>query len=126
MDSNTISSIQSGGAAAMAADVRPARPPAQAEAPAIVPAPQPPEAVRVSARGATQEVVDRAIEAVASRLQSVSRDLDFSVDPSTGREVVRLVDRSTGEVLLQIPSEQALAVSRRLDAMRGVFVREET
>ncbi len=78
------------------------------------------------ATAASEEVVERAVQEVNERIQGISRDLEFSFDPQTGQSVVRLVDRGTGEVLLQLPSEAALAVSRRLDALSGVFVRQET
>jgi len=39
--------------------------------------------------------------------QSIGRDLRFEVDMETGRSVIQVLDRETGEVIRQIPPEKA-------------------
>ena len=39
--------------------------------------------------------------------QSIGRDLRFEVDMQSGRSVIQVLDRDTGEVIRQIPPEKA-------------------
>lgn len=51
------------------------------------------------------------MEELASALnlasQSIGRDLRFEVDMESGRSVIQVLDRETGEVIRQIPPEKA-------------------
>lgn len=65
-----------------------------------------------------QQVSRQAIERVVSELeayvQSAQRNLDFHVDDKTGRVVVKVVDATNDSVIRQIPSEEMIALSHRL------------
>lgn len=65
-----------------------------------------------------QQVSRQAIERVVSELeayvQSAQRNLDFHVDDKTGRVVVKVVDATNDSVIRQIPSEEMVALSHRL------------
>ena len=39
--------------------------------------------------------------------KSIGRDLRFEVDMKTGRSVIQVLDRDTGEIIRQIPPEKA-------------------
>ncbi len=86
-------------------DVRTARPEQQEAA-------QEPREVR------TQRV-EQAVERLNDYVQSLQRDLRFSLDDDLGRTVVSVVDRSTDEVIRQIPNETALQLARNLKAMQA-------
>jgi flagellar protein FlaG len=51
------------------------------------------------------------IEALAAKLnvvsQSIGRDLRFKVDMNSGRSVIQVLDRDTGEIIREIPPEKA-------------------
>ena len=47
-------------------------------------------------------------------VQSVQRDLSFRMDDASGYTVIQVTDRSTGELVRQIPSEQVLAIATYL------------
>jgi flagellar protein FlaG len=49
-----------------------------------------------------------------SYVQNLQRDLQFEVDLDLGHTVISVVDRSTNEVIRQIPSEEAVARAQRL------------
>ena len=49
-------------------------------------------------------------------LEEGQRNLSFSVDQTTGKTIVRVVRAGTGEVVRQIPSEEALAIAASLVA----------
>jgi len=63
----------------------------------------------------------RLVQAVKSVNQSgvfgSSDELTFSSDPETGRPVIRLVNKTTKEVVRQIPAEYLLRLSE--DPLRG-------
>jgi flagellar protein FlaG len=76
-----------------------------------------------SAQGAVSaEVVDKMAQDVADRLQTNQRQLQFSVDSETNSTVVRVIDSETKELIRQIPSEELLSISRRLEAATGLLV----
>jgi flagellar protein FlaG len=58
-----------------------------------------------------------AMEQLNGYLQEAGSELQFRVDPGTDRTFFRLVSASTGEVLLQVPSEEMLAMARSLRAL---------
>ena len=62
----------------------------------------------------SQEALEKVVSQLNAYIQNTQRDVDFSVDDSTGRVVVRVVDSISEEVIRQIPSEEMLAISRHL------------
>jgi flagellar protein FlaG len=54
------------------------------------------------------------IEKLTRALQESQSSLSFSVDESTGKTIVRVVRSSTGELVRQIPSEEAIASAASL------------
>lgn len=62
-----------------------------------------------------------AAERIREHVQNLQRDLNFSVDDSTGQVVVRVVDGDSGMVVRQIPSEDILRLAERLDEMRSLL-----
>lgn len=61
------------------------------------------------------------VERFRSQVQSIQRDLSFSVDDSTGDVVVKVIDGDSGTVVRQIPSEEILRLTERLDEMRSLM-----
>lgn len=58
--------------------------------------------------------VQQVVSQLSNYVQSLRRDLQFTVDERNGKSVVRVVDSETGETIRQIPSEEILAISRAL------------
>ena len=44
-------------------------------------------------------------------VQATQRNLDFSIDDTTGQVVVKVIARQSGEVIRQLPSEVALKLA---------------
>ena len=69
-----------------------------------------------------------SIEKIASDLQkfvqSMGRDLNFSVDETTGYHVVRVVNPSTGELIRQMPSDEVLKIARDFERLQSVLVNQ--
>jgi len=51
--------------------------------------------------------------------------LAFSIDEESNRTIVRVTDASTGELIRQLPSEEALAIARSLDKMQGLLLKQQ-
>ncbi|VAW63963.1 Flagellar protein FlaG [hydrothermal vent metagenome] len=72
-----------------------------------------------------REELEVAVITLNERVQQIQRDLLFSVDDSSGRTVVRVVNTETEEVVRQIPSEEVLRISRniqdQLDDVTGLI-----
>jgi flagellar protein FlaG len=61
-------------------------------------------------------------EAMVSRNQAVL----FSTDPQTGKDVVRVTNKSTGELIRQMPSVEALKAMQNMDTMIGLIFSTQT
>jgi flagellar protein FlaG len=55
-------------------------------------------------------------------LRSSGRNLEFRVDDAAGATVITVRRADTGEVVRQYPTEEALALLRRLHAQAGTFL----
>lgn len=72
-----------------------------------------------------REQIDRAMSEVRKALDPVARNLQFSIDEETGRTVIKVVDSTTQQVIRQMPSEELLALTRSLDSLSGLFVKQK-
>lgn len=61
---------------------------------------------------AVQERVQAAVAQMNEYIQSTQRDLNFTYDPESGETVVKVLDRSTQEVIRQIPDEIFLRLAQ--------------
>lgn len=86
--------------------------------PVMAQASQQAAAARPSAQDlAVQRQVIQAVRAVnESQSLGTDRELTFAMDRESRRVVVRLVDKTTREVLLQIPNEQVLRLMQGIDS----------
>jgi flagellar protein FlaG len=61
-------------------------------------------------------------EAMVSRNQAVV----FSTDGATGKDVIRVTNKSTGELIRQMPSVEALKAMQNIDQMMGLIFNKRT
>lgn len=99
-------------------------------------APEPPSPVArasvrpIEATGSARDAVESerevpaAVEAANRAMALESTRLRFDIDMSQERMIVRIVDGETGQILRQMPSEEMLALARRLDRLQGLLLRE--
>ena len=91
---------------------------------AVRPAPAKGASVPVSGSGSTQE----AAAQVGQHLEQARPELKLQVDSGSGRTVFQVVQQGTGQVIMQVPSEEILGMSRRLreaDGQHGTLVDKE-
>lgn len=60
------------------------------------------------------EQVQAAVKTLSDFVQSMQRDLEFSIDHDLEQTVVKVVDRDSGELIRQIPEDIFLELARRL------------
>ena len=65
------------------------------------------------------ESIDLAAKAFQSFIEQNSSSLSFQVDQSSGRFYFKLIDAKTNEVIRQVPSEEILAMARKLRELAG-------
>jgi flagellar protein FlaG len=61
-------------------------------------------------------------EAMVSRNKAVL----FSTDPQTGKDIVRITNSNTGELIRQMPSVEALKAMQNIDQMMGLIFNKRT
>lgn len=70
--------------------------------------------------------LNQAVAEINQAMQASNRNLEFSVDTSTRKVVVKMMDTSTGELIRQFPSEATLAIARGIDQFQqGLLVSRE-
>jgi len=69
----------------------------------------------------SKEALSETVERINEYVQSVQRDLQFSVDEDSGRVIVTVLDHHTQEVIRQIPPENVLALAENMESLRGVL-----
>ncbi|MBX9913780.1 MAG: flagellar protein FlaG [Pseudomonadaceae bacterium] len=74
---------------------------------------------------AARAQVEDAVVTLQAFAQSVSRDLNFSVDDGSGQVVVKVTDATSGDVIRQIPSEEALQLAENLSDARSLLFKAE-
>ncbi|MFL9710254.1 flagellar protein FlaG [Methylobacillus pratensis] len=68
--------------------------------------------------------VQSAVEQINEFISPIMQSIQFSTDADSGRVVVKVVDSETQKVLRQIPNEEVLAISKTLDKLQGLIIRQ--
>ena len=91
-------------------------------------APRLPEQVRAPAADlppVDAKMLAKAVKDLSAGAQNLQRSLQFSIDASSGRTVIKVIDKITQEVIRQIPEEEVLALAARLEKSTGRLVQDE-
>ena len=82
-----------------------------------------------AADSSTSGTSNAAMEAIAQQMQQAlsasNTGLKFSVDSSTGKTIVKVVEEQTGEVIRQIPNEEMMAISRNIGKLQGLLFQKK-
>lgn len=87
----------------------------------------PPEAKQKQEEGPAvrQEDLQASVDAMNDFVQPLNNSLQFSIDEDTGKTVVKVVDLTTKEVIKQMPTEEALAIAKALDKLKGLLIQQQ-
>ena len=73
-----------------------------------------------------QQLEREQLEKVAQQLQEfmgeMSRSLQFQVDEDSGRDVIKILDKTRGDVIKQYPSEEVLSLVSKLSESAGILI----
>lgn len=75
-------------------------------------------------RAESDKEVKEAVDNIQKFVAQTTRDITFSIDESAGF-MVKVIDRTSQDVIRQIPSEEVVAIARALDKLQGLFVRDK-
>lgn len=87
-------------------------------------APAAPAARGDAGQAADAGALDAAVNHINKALQTLSPSLEFSIDDDSDRTIVKIVDQQTREVIRQIPTAEALDISKALDKVQGLLIRQ--
>ena len=76
------------------------------------------------AQPATKTELEDAVKKLNAMVSQATTIL-FSLDEESGRTIIRVVDTETQTILRQIPNEEALAMSRNMDRLQGLVLRQQ-
>ena len=71
----------------------------------------------------TQQTIEQTAQQIQQFVQSMGRDLSFSVDSTTGYNVV-VVTNADGEVVRQLPSEELLKIAQAMQDTNSGLVNQ--
>jgi flagellar protein FlaG len=63
----------------------------------------------------TNEQVRNAVSKLNDYVQSMERTLDFQMDEESGKTVIKVFDKTSSELIRQIPNELALELAQNLN-----------
>lgn len=70
-----------------------------------------------------EQSVREAVGAINQAAKALNNSVQLSLDSGSGRAVVRVIDSETGQLIRQIPSEEALELRQALDKIAGLLIR---
>lgn len=71
-----------------------------------------------------KSVLDAAVKKLNEFVAPALQTIEFSVDQDSERTVVKVIDTVTQKVLRQIPNEEVLAISKTLDKLQGLVIKQ--
>lgn len=74
---------------------------------------------------ADAEELQHAVDDIAASMNVIQKGLAFNIDEDSGMQVVKVIDVSTGELIRQIPNEEALEIAKKLNEVTGLLMKTE-
>ena len=68
--------------------------------------------------------VENVVSDLNGMVQNLQRDLLFSVDEKSGDTFVKVLDKTTEEVIREIPSQEIRALKARLEETAGIIFKD--
>ena len=68
--------------------------------------------------------IESVTKQIDSFLRSFGRSINFRVDPGSGEMIVSVIDATTGEVIRQVPGEDALKLAQSIEDSLSAMVDE--
>ena len=72
--------------------------------------------------GVTRSELEESVRTANERLAARHQQVALGVDSESGTVIVTVTDAKSGQVVRQIPSEEALRITRNIDELTGILV----
>lgn len=68
--------------------------------------------------------LDSALERLTDALRTASVSVQFEIDSTSHRIITKVMDKTSGEVIRQIPTEELVRISDAMTQLQGLFVNQ--
>lgn len=72
-----------------------------------------------------QEELNAVAQEMSNMMSVMRKGLDFRVDDKSGEAVVSVMDVESGDIIRQIPSEEALKLAQKMSEVTGLLMKTE-
>lgn len=76
----------------------------------------------VSETELSPEKLEKVVQQLQDFMGEMNRSLQFKVDEDSGRDVIKVLDKNSGEVIKQYPSEEVLSLVSKLSESAGILI----
>jgi flagellar protein FlaG len=84
------------------------------------------QAAAAQAAQPTNAQIQSAVDKVNQAMLQANTGVEFSIDQSSERTLVKVVDTKTGETIKQFPSKEMIAISQSIDQFqKGLLLRQK-
>ena len=84
------------------------------------------QAASAQAAQPTNAQIQSAVDKVNQAMLQANTGVEFSIDQSSNRTLVKVVDTKTGETIKQFPSKEMIAISQSIDQFqKGLLLRQK-
>jgi flagellar protein FlaG len=83
---------------------------------------------QVATRQPSFAQLKKAVDGINQAMLQSNQSLEFTVESGTNTPIVRIMDKETGQLIRQIPSEETLAISQSIDQfmqMQGLLLKQK-
>ncbi|MGI2115147.1 flagellar protein FlaG [Shewanella frigidimarina] len=71
------------------------------------------------------EELKQAVNDIAASMNVMQKGLSFKIDEESGVQIVKVIDVKTGDLIRQIPNEEALDIAQKLNEVAGLLMKTE-
>ena len=76
----------------------------------------------VTAQPLEREQLEKMAQQLQEFMGEMNRSLQFQVDEDSGRDVIKVLDKDTGDIIKQYPSEEVLNLVSKLSETAGILI----
>lgn len=70
------------------------------------------------------EDMSAAVRELSDALRTTTIGLQFEIDETTHKVITKVIDRDTGELIRQLPSEEIMRIARAMNKLQGLLVHQ--
>ena len=83
------------------------------------------QAEAAEAEEQSPEVMQKLVEEMSNMMSVMRKGLAFKIDEDSGTNIVSVMDIDSGDVIRQIPNEEALKLAQKLSEVTGLLMKTE-